>query len=31
VAHSLEIMESQMGYDPVLRQEVAAIERVLGR
>jgi chromosomal replication initiation ATPase DnaA len=31
VAHSLEIMESQMAYDPVLRQEVAAIERVLGR
>ena len=31
VAHSLEIMESQRGYDPVLRQEVAAIERVLGR
>ena len=31
VAHSLEIMEAQMGYDPVLRQEVAAIERVLGR
>jgi chromosomal replication initiator protein len=31
VAHSLEIMESQMGYDPVLRQEVAAIERQLGK
>ena len=31
VAHSLSTMESQMGYDAVLRQEVATIERYLGR
>ena len=31
VAHSLNSMEEQMSYDAVLRQEVAAIERALGR
>ena len=31
VAHSLNTMEAQMGYDAVLRQEVASIERALGR
>ncbi len=31
VAHSLTSMENQLSYDAVLRQEVAAIERQLGR
>ncbi len=31
VAHSLNSMEDQMSYDMVLRQEVATIERKLGR
>ena len=31
VAHSLSTMEAQMGYDAVLRQELATIERQLGR
>lgn len=31
VAHSLNTLEAQMSYDPVLRQEIAAIERILGR
>ena len=31
VAHSLNTMEELMGYDAVLRQEVASIERILGR
>jgi chromosomal replication initiator protein len=31
VAYSLSAMESQMSYDAVLRQEVATIERQLGR
>lgn len=31
VAHSLNTMEELMGYDAVLRQEVASIERALGR
>ena len=31
VAHSLNMMESQMSYDAVLRQEVGQIERHLGR
>ena len=31
VAHSLSTIEAQMGYDAVLRQEVATIERQLGR
>jgi len=31
VAHSLSTMEAQMSYDAVLRQEVATIERQLGR
>lgn len=31
VAHSLNSMEEQMSYDAVLRQEVATIERALGR
>lgn len=31
VAHSLNTMEDLMSYDAVLRQEVAAIERTLGR
>ena len=31
VAHSLNMIEAQMGYDAVLRQEVSQIERHLGR
>ena len=31
VAHSLNMMEDQLSYDAVLRQEVAMIERQLGR
>ena len=31
VAHSLNLMEDLMSYDVVLRQEVATIERALGR
>ena len=31
VAHSLNTIEAQMSYDAVLRQEVATIERQLGR
>lgn len=31
VAHSLNTMDDLMSYDAVLRQEVASIERVLGR
>ena len=31
VAHSLNLMEDLMSYDAVLRQEVATIERALGR
>ena len=31
VAHSLTLMEELMSYDAVLRQEVASIERALGR
>ena len=31
VAHSLNMMDDQMSYDAVLRQEVATIERHLGR
>ena len=31
VAHSLNTIEAQMTYDAVLRQEVATIERQLGR
>ena len=31
VAYSLNTMESQMTYDAVLRQELATIERQLGR
>ena len=31
VAHSLNLMEELMSYDAVLRQEVASIERALGR
>ena len=31
VAHSLNMMENQMSYDAVLRQEVATVERQLGR
>ena len=31
VAHSLNLMEDLMSYDAVLRQEVASIERALGR
>ncbi len=31
VAHSLNTMDAQMSYDAVLRQEVATIERHLGR
>ena len=31
VAHSLNMMEAQLSYDAVLRQELATIERYLGR
>ena len=31
VAHSLSQMDDLMSYDAVLRQEVASIERALGR
>lgn len=31
VAHSLNLMDDQMSYDVVLRQDVAKIERLLGR
>ena len=31
VAHSLNTLEAQLSYDAVLRQEIAAIERQLGR
>jgi chromosomal replication initiation ATPase DnaA len=31
VAHSLNMVEAQLSYDAVLRQELATIERYLGR